>query len=228
MRNYILDKWFRRCYNKNVPGENAHENTPSQRRSKREGAIMYMKKQLDVISEYDALNKVAEQGGVVLFGSTAASHIPLNELTQDYNIDVPIYNRSVEELTIEEAEHYIAACIEPLKPRAILLHFGEEELLSSTKTVEEMIESYRWFLYQLHTAMPKSRLILVSVNEQIPAAKQFNRALRTLTKEYGCEFTDSPSGKLDGTYTIRFFHTLRSFLFDRNMTLADALRYYPA
>lgn len=188
---------------------------------------MYSQKKLDVISEYRALNKVAEPGGVVLFGSTAASQIPLNELTQDYSIDVPIYNRSIRGLTIEEAEHYISTCIAPLRPKAILLHFGEEELQSSAKTVEEMIESYRWLLYQLHTALPKSRLVLVSVNEQMADAKRYNRSLKALAAEYGCEFTDGPSGKLDGTYTIRFFHTLRSFLFDRTMTLADALRYYP-
>ncbi|WP_298481593.1 hypothetical protein [uncultured Ruminococcus sp.] len=189
---------------------------------------MYSQKKLDVISEYEALNEVAEPGGVVLFGSTEASRIPLNELTQDYGIDVPIYNRSIPGLTIEEAEHDIASCITPLRPKAILLHFGEEELLSSAKTVEDMMESYRWLLYQLHTALPKSRLILVSVNEQTPEAKRYNRALKSLAAEYGCEFTDGPSGKLDGTYALRFFHTLRSFLFDRNMTLADALRYYPA
>lgn len=189
---------------------------------------MYQQQRLDVISEYRALNRLAEPGGIVLFGSTSASQIPLNELTQDYNIDVPIYNRSVENLTIENAEHYISSCIAPLQPKTILLHFGEEELESGNKTVEEMIESYRWFLYQLHTTLPKSHLILVSVNEQNAEAIRYNHALKALAREHGCEYTDGPSGNLDGAYALRFFQTLRAFLFDRTMTLADALRYYPA
>jgi hypothetical protein len=185
-------------------------------------------KQKETVSGYQALNQVAEAGGVVLFGSTSASQIPLNELTQDYGIDVSLYNRSVAHLTIEEAEHYIANCVAPLSPKAILLHFGEEELQKGEKPVEDLIEAYRWLLYQIHTAIPESRLILISVNETLPGADAYNRQLKALTKEYGCEYTDSPSGNPDGLYAIRFFHTLRSFLFDRTMTLADALRYYPA
>lgn len=189
---------------------------------------MYQQQKVDVVSEYKALNRVAESGGVVLFGSTTASQLPLNELTQDYGISVAIYNRSVENLTIEEAEKYIAPCIAPLKPKAVLLHFGEEELQYSSKSIDEIVESYRWLLYQLHTALPDSRLVLVSVNAQVPDADGYNRELKKLSKEYGCEYTDGPSGNLDGAYTIRFFHTLRSFFFDRTMSLADALRYYPA
>lgn len=188
---------------------------------------MYEKDQLDVVSEYKALNQVAEPGGIVMFGSTAAAQIPLNELMQDYEIHVAIYNRSIRNLTIHTAEQYIDSCVVPLDPKAILLHFGEEELLSGTKTTEEIIESYRWLLYQLHTALPKSRLVIVSVNEEIPNGRAYNEALRALAKEYGCAYTEGPSGNLDGTYALCFFHTLRSFFFDQTMTMADALRYYP-
>ena len=105
------------------------------------------------------------------------------------------------------------------------MHFGEEELSDETKSINEIIEAYRWLLYQIHTATPESRLVIVSVNSEIPNSKSFNDELKLLAREYGCEFAYGPNGNFDGTYTIRFFHTLRSFLFDRTMSLADALRF---
>lgn len=61
----------------------------------------------DMISAYQTLNQVAEAAGVVLFGSTTAANLPLNELLQDFGVNCTVYNRSVEGLTIEEAESYI-------------------------------------------------------------------------------------------------------------------------
>lgn len=187
---------------------------------------MYQQQVKDKIAEYRALNRIAGTGGVVLFGSTAASKLPLNELMQDYSIDVAAYNRSAEGLTIEKADPYIAACITPLQPKVILLHFGEEELMHGGKTTEAIAEDYRWLLYQLHTTLPKSRLVLIAVSRDVPDAAAFNQSLKSLAQEYGCTFTEGPDGGTDGTYLIRFFHTLRAFFFDKTMTLADALQCY--
>ena len=87
---------------------------------------------IDRISAYQTLNQVAEAAGVVLFGSTTAANLPLNELLQDFGVSCTVYNRSVEGLTIEQAESYIQPCIAPLMPKMILLHFGEEELNAGT------------------------------------------------------------------------------------------------
>ena len=40
----------------------------------------------DMISAYQTLNQVAEAAGVVLFGSTTAANLPLNELLQDFGV----------------------------------------------------------------------------------------------------------------------------------------------
>ena len=97
----------------------------------------------DMISAYQTLNQVAEAAGVVLFGSTTAANLPLNELLQDFGVSCTVYNRSVEGLTIEQAESYIQPCIAPLMPKMILLHFGEEELNAGTQSVDSIIEAYR-------------------------------------------------------------------------------------
>ena len=169
-----------------------------------------MVQKMNMITAYRTWNQVAETAGIVLFGSTSAARLPLNELIQDYSVNCTVYNRSVEELQITDAEAYIQPCIVPLMPKTILLHFGE---------------SYRWLLYQLHTAVPKSRLVLISVNRQFPNADAYNYALRALAGEYGCQYAEAPNGKVDMEYELRFFQTLRTFFYDRTMSLADALRY---
>jgi len=184
-----------------------------------------MVQKMDMILTYRTWNRVAETAGVVLFGSTSAARLPLNELIQDYSIDCTVYNRSVEGLQIADAENYIQPCIVPLMPKTILLHFGEEELREGVQSVEKIIESYRWLLYQLHTAVPESHLVLISVNRQFPNADAYNRAVRALSKEYGCQYEEAPNGKLDTEYELRFFQMLRTFFYDRTMNLADALRY---
>ena len=95
-----------------------------------------MVQKMDMITAYRTWNRVAEPAGVVLFGSTSAARLPLNELIQDYSVDCTVYNRSVEGLQIADAENYIQPCIVPLMPKTILLHFGEEELREGVQSVE--------------------------------------------------------------------------------------------
>lgn len=184
-----------------------------------------MLKKIDMVSAYQTLNQVAEAAGVVLFGSTTAANLPLNELLQDFGVSCTVYNRSVEGLTIEQAESYIQPCITPLMPKMILLHFGEEELTAGTQSVDSIIEAYRWLLYQLHTAMPDSRLVLISVNKQLPQATAYNRALQELAKEYGCQYAEAPTGEVSEAYELQFFQTLRGFFYDHTMNLSDVFRY---
>ena len=164
----------------------------------------------DMISAYQTLNQVAEAAGVVLFGSTTAANLPLNELLQDFGVSCTVY---------------IQPCIAPLMPKMILLHFGEEELNAGTQSVDSIIEAYRWLLYQLHTAMPDSRLVLISVNKQLPQATIYNRALQELAKEYGCQYAEAPTGEMNEAYELQFFQTLRGFFYDHTMNLSDIFRY---
>ena len=52
------------------------------------------------IKNYKALNKLAEQNGIVIFGEKEDVSIPLCELRQAFGIKENCYNRSFENLTI--------------------------------------------------------------------------------------------------------------------------------
>ena len=76
-----------------------------------------------------------------------------------------------------------------------------------------------------NTAMPDSRLVLISVNKQLPQATAYNRALQELAKEYGCQYAEAPTGEMSEAYELQFFQTLRGFFYDHTMNLSDIFRY---
>ena len=85
------------------------------------------------IKKYQVLNKLADLNGTVIFGGTEDREIPLCELKQAFELDSKLYNRSIAELSIENALEIYDACVAPLQPECILLHIGDADL----KTFEE-------------------------------------------------------------------------------------------
>ena len=55
------------------------------------------------IKSYEKLNELAEQGGIVIFGSGADKDIPTGEIRQAFAVESKIYNRSFENLSVTEA-----------------------------------------------------------------------------------------------------------------------------
>ena len=55
------------------------------------------------IRNYIKLNQLAEQGGIVIFGSDKDKEIPTCEIRQAFAIESKIYNRSFEKFSITEA-----------------------------------------------------------------------------------------------------------------------------
>lgn len=174
--------------------------------------------------DFTILNKVAKKHGIVLFGSTTAARIPINELVQDYDISQKIYNRSISGLHLTDAEKYLDTCVYNLEPDKIILNLGEEDLKASCE-INKLAEQYRWLLYTIHTVLPDASLILTSVTPQDEKAEKFNQALKTLSLEFGCNYLEIPAGINLGEYDIRFFRTIKSVFYDSNMSYSDIIQY---
>ena len=52
---------------------------------------------------FHEINAAAQPGGIVLVGSGTVAHLPLTELAQDCMMETPVYNRSIDGLTVEAA-----------------------------------------------------------------------------------------------------------------------------
>lgn len=170
-------------------------------------------------TRYEALNQISRIGGIVLFGSTFANSIPVHELSDYFELDMPIYNRSVAHLTLERAKDYLKPCLFDLHPDKVFIQLGEDDLNAS---VSSSIDQYEWLLYQIHAELPDCRIYVLSVCSKKQNVKQFNQALQRLAIEVGCRFIDISDSEQHQRPTFRAFRILQPFFRDRSISFADA------
>ena len=74
------------------------------------------------IKNYVKLNDLAEQGGIVIFGSGSDKDIPTGEIRQAFAVESKIYNRSFDNLSVTERVSIYEKVIAPLAPEMVLIH----------------------------------------------------------------------------------------------------------
>ena len=84
--------------------------------------------------KYKELNKYAEKGQIVVFGDGCLVQFPFYDLMQGRVSDYALYNRSLELMTIKESIEVVDHCPYHLSPRAVLLHFENNEAEETFKT----------------------------------------------------------------------------------------------
>lgn len=141
------------------------------------------------LSVFHQMNVPARAGGIVFFGSTASSRLPLGELNQDFDIDLPVYNRSIEGLRTEKAEAALETCVVELQPSRVFLMLGDADAVRADFDPDVFLEKYRWLLYTLHNRC-RASLHIVSVLGEDPVIPAVNRRLKALAEETGCRFVD--------------------------------------
>ena len=142
------------------------------------------------IKNYKALNKLAEQNGIVIFGEKEDISIPLCELRQAFGIKENCYNRSFENLTISEARDVYADCVADLSPETILLHIDNAE--SFKTSADKFTADYRKLISQIRKNNKKCRIGIVSAknydsNSEIAG---LTKQLKYIADSEQCEFCD--------------------------------------
>ena len=176
----------------------------------------------EATKEYTALNQYAQKNKVAILGASTAAHLAIGELLQDYEISTKVYNRSVEAITIKEAVPFAKTCIVPLKPSRLLLQLGETELETIGLSIQEIMDQYKWLLYELHTQLPETQLFLGPVLVDHPQRKTFNHALSSLAKEYGCNYLECELTEKNGV-SLPFFRGMKDCLIEKDSTICDAM-----
>ena len=74
------------------------------------------------------INKIADKDGVVLLGSDYFTDFPINELAQKYDLETPIYNRSVPDSTISEISSMLEQCVFELDPSKVFVAVGDYDI----------------------------------------------------------------------------------------------------
>lgn len=175
--------------------------------------------------DFRQANEVAKHGGIVFLGSSYLNSVPLCEFAQDFDADLPVYNRSIDGLKIDGAVDSLLECVETLVPSKIFISIGDEDVKDRSIDPKVFIEKYQWMLYSIHS-MSNAKIYIVSVLSENPAATLINDRLKALAKETGCDYVDAASAVRSEKPNIKLFDILRFYMRSKPITFGSAMRAF--
>lgn len=168
------------------------------------------------VTMYRAVNELALRGEIAVFGSSFMANFPFYELSQKYVLSSAVYNRSIENLTLPEAEEALADCVLSIKPSKIFLSLGEKDEYTG-----EAIETYHRIIRKIQNKLPEAKIFILPLQEG-ETEQAFNEALRKLAEHTGATFLSIPSTPLKKSLYERIFKTLHRFFRNKALSLTEA------
>ena len=174
------------------------------------------------IKNYEKLNELAEQGGIVIFGSGADKDIPAGEIRQAFAVESKIYNRSFENLSVTEAVSIYKKVIAPLAPETVMIHIGEADLGIFAEKPTEFDNKYLELIKVIKAQNKKCSIAVVSLKnyDSDPKIAEMNKHLKYVADSEKCEYGDisarkvwNPKASMDAAsfvYSIGFVHPLKN------------------
>ena len=127
---------------------------------------------------YKGINEISMKGEIVIFGSTYMAGFPFYELTNRCNLENAVYNRSITDLTINEAKEILQDCVLSLKPSKVFLDLGEEDSDRS-----DAICKYNEIVNIIRKELPRTKLYLICLTDESAYANNFNKNIISLCKK---------------------------------------------
>lgn len=144
------------------------------------------------IKRYKALNNLAEQGGIVIFGGERDLEIPVCELKQAFALDGDIYNRSVAGLSVMNAAELYEEVAGDLHPDTALLHIGGVDKELFCEKPEEFDAKYRKLIGMIRESDKKCEIVIVSLKNysEDVHVQELNRHLKYIAESERCKYAD--------------------------------------
>jgi lysophospholipase L1-like esterase len=124
-------------------------------------------------------------GGVLFLGSSSIRM--WKTLAEDFP-GVPVINRGFGGSWIYESTHFFDQLVLPAKPRLIVFFAGTNDIRGG-KTAEQVAADFREFCTELHTALPKTCVIFISI--ALAPSRWDYRAAMSLANTYIAAFCKS-------------------------------------
>ncbi len=176
------------------------------------------------IKKFITLNKIAKSSGIVCFGSNYFSQMNINELADDSVIDAPIYNRSIENLSVENANEAFDSCVYPLQPKKIFVNIGDADISKDNFDAKTFINKYEWLLLNIHRNCKNCRIFIVSIISDSSAVSGVNEALAKLSSDTGCTYIDVMAQTYGNTSEIKVFSILKPYIRLYPITFVEAMQ----
>lgn len=174
------------------------------------------------IKNYVKLNDLAEQGGIVIFGSGSDKNIPTGELRQAFAVESKVYNRSFESISVKDALSVYKETVAALSPETVLLHIGETDMDFFAESPVEFDNKYRELIGYIKSQNKKCRIAIVSLrnHDSDPQIEEINKHLKYIADSEQCEYGDisarkvwNPKASMDAAsfvYSIGFVRPLKN------------------
>ena len=174
------------------------------------------------IQNYTKLNELAEQGGIVIFGDGKDKDIPTCELRQAFAVESKVYNRSFDNLSVNEAVSVYKKVVSPLEPETVLIHLGEADLSTLGVNLTEFDNKYLELIKVIKTQNKKCRIAVISLKnyDSVPQIAELNKHLKYIADSEKCEYGDIATKKVwnpkasmevaSFVYSIGFVHPLKN------------------
>lgn len=172
------------------------------------------------VNQLLALNNLAEEDGIVIFGGTEDKAIPLCELKQAFELNPKLYNRSITGLSITNAAELFDTCIASLYPETVLLHIGAADIALFTENAPEFDQKYRELTAHIKSLNKKCQIGIISFRnpDNSSPITEMNQHLKYLAESEQCEFIDITNRRVwnpketkeivSFVYSMGFMHSL--------------------
>ena len=181
------------------------------------------------VERYRHLNRYAVPGRVLFSGSSLMEQFPVNEFIMNEGLPLTAYNRGVGGFTTEEFSAALGPCVLDLRPSALFLNIGTNDLNGPDYEERALLDRYDGILERIQAALPDCRLYLLAyypcnpdkappymaeifrhrTNERIRSA---NLGVRALAEARGGTYLDlngditDGAGRLKEAYTFDGMH----------------------
>ena len=145
-----------------------------------------------IFEKYKELNKLAEQGGVVIFGGCKDRDIAMCELKQAFFPNTAFYNRSFDGISITNATDIYSICVAPLVPDTVLLHIGMDDLKLCSECPAEFEMKFRELISKIRENNKKCDIAIINFknDDSICDIEGLNKHLKYIADSEHCTYCD--------------------------------------
>jgi lysophospholipase L1-like esterase len=128
------------------------------------------------IQEFEALDRQTPppEQPIVFVGS---SSIRMWNLSKSFS-NLPVLNRGFGGSQIADSVYFAQRIVIKYKPRMVVFYAGDNDLASG-KQPAEVLKDFQEFTSQVHAALPKTRIVFISIKPSIARWKLIDSARRT-------------------------------------------------
>lgn len=181
------------------------------------------------VEKFREANKSVKAGQIVFAGSSLMEMFPISKLLEEHGDETIIYNRGIGGFVSRELLEVLDVCVLDLKPSAVFINIGTNDLSDSSVPISVLMENYDKIISRIEAAVPDVKIYLMAYypvnyeaaaedmkeclkvrsNEKINAA---NAEVKKLAEKHGQRYIDINAnlkdelGRLKAEYTIEGLH----------------------